>query len=73
MPSLSLKVSATIQSVIAFLLVSLPFTYKLTNGLLGRIIGRLADSHGCPTMLGLMVHAVVFGFIIYGLMIINPV
>ncbi len=68
MPSLSLKVSATIQSIIVFLLVSLPFTYKLTDGLLGRIIGRLADSHGCPTMLGIFVHAIVFGLIIFLLM-----
>jgi hypothetical protein len=68
MASTSLKISATIQSIIVFLLVSLPFTYKLTDRLLGGIIGRLADASGCPTFLGLVVHALVFGLIIYGLM-----
>lgn len=68
MVSSSLKLSATIQSIIVFILVSLPFTYKITNGLLGGIVGRLADSSGCPTMLGLFVHAIVFGLIIYALM-----
>jgi hypothetical protein len=68
MASTSVKISATIQSIIVFLLVSLPFTYKITNSLLGGIIGRLADPSGCPTMLGLFVHSLVFGLIIYGLM-----
>jgi hypothetical protein len=68
MASTSVKISATIQSIIVFLLVSLPFTYKITNSLLGGIIGRLVDPSGCPTMLGLVVHSLVFGLIIYGLM-----
>lgn len=62
---------ATIQAVIVFLLVSLPFTYKITNGLLGGIVGKLADNSGCPTGLGLFVHAIVFGLITYGLMVMH--
>jgi hypothetical protein len=54
--------------VIIFLLVSLPFTYKITNGILGGITGRLADSSGSPTGRGLFIHAIVFGLLIYGLM-----
>jgi hypothetical protein len=68
MPSLSTKISATIQSIIVFLIISAPFTYKLTNSLLGGIIGKLADGSGCPTMLGLIVHSLVFGLIVWGLM-----
>ncbi len=68
MVSQSVKLSATIQSIIIFIIVSLPFTYKLTNRLLGEIVGRLADSSGCPTTMGLIIHAVVFGLIIYALM-----
>jgi hypothetical protein len=68
MPSTEIKIIATIQSIIAFLIVSLPFTYKLTNGLLGNIVGKLADQSGCPTTLGLVIHSIVFGLIIYGLM-----
>jgi hypothetical protein len=72
MVSASLRISATIQSIIVFLLISLPLTYRITNGLLGGIIGKLAEPSGCPTALGLFVHSIVFGFIVYGLMIINP-
>ena len=64
------KISATIQSVIIFLIISAPFTYKLTNSLLGNIIGKLADPSGCPTTLGLFVHAIVFGLIVFGLMLL---
>ena len=68
MASTSIKIFATVQSVILFLIISLPFTYMLTNRLLGGILGKLATSTGCPTTLGLFIHAIVFGFIIYGLM-----
>ncbi len=63
------KIHATLQAVIVFLLVSLPFTYKITNGLLGGLVGNLADSSGCPTGLGLFVHSIVFGLIVYALML----
>jgi len=68
MPSTLKKVIATLQSIIAFLAVSAPFTYKTTNAILG---GKLANSYGCPTSLGLFIHAIVFGAIVYGLMTIN--
>ena len=73
MASTAQNIHATFLSVLAFILVSLPLTYIITNNLLSGVIGRLADSSGCPTRLGLAVHSIVFGFIIYGLMIINPV
>ena len=65
------KISATIQSMIIFIIISLPITYKLTNSLFGNIIGKLADYYGCPTTLGLIVHAIVFGLIVFCLMLIN--
>ena len=68
MASLSVQISATLQSIVVFLLVSAPFTYKITDGLLGGIVGRLANASGCPTTMGLIVHAAVFGLIVYGLM-----
>jgi hypothetical protein len=64
----SLKLSATIQGIIVFLLISLPFTYRLTNKLLGGLLGKLADPSGCPTTLGLFIHSLVFGIIVYLLM-----
>ena len=63
--------NATIQAVIVFLVVSLPLTYRITNRLLGGIVGKLAEPSGCPTGRGLFVHAVVFGLIVYCLMVCN--
>jgi len=71
MASTTLKITATIQSIIVFLIVSLPLTYKATNGVLGGIVGKLSDSSGCPTTTGLLIHSLVFGLIVYGLMSIN--
>jgi hypothetical protein len=59
---------ATLRSIIIFLIVSLPFTYKTTNRVLGGIVGRIADQSGCPTLRGLILHSIVFGLIIYTLM-----
>ncbi len=35
-------------------------TFQLVNSLLGRFVGPICDSKGCPTMLGFAVHVVVF-------------
>lgn len=68
MVSSTIKLGATLQSIIVFIIISLPFTYKLTDRLLGGFVGKLADHSGCPTGLGLFIHAIVFGVIIYALM-----
>ena len=44
---------------ILFLVVSMPVTYKLTNTLLKGVC-VLASKNGCPTMCGILVHALVF-------------
>lgn len=64
----SVKFAATIQAILVFIVISLPLTYRITNGLLGGIVGKLADISGCPTHLGIFVHSIVFGLIIYCLM-----
>jgi hypothetical protein len=67
---LTQKQSATLQAVLLFFLISNPMTYRLTNTLLGGLVGRLADPSGCPTSTGLIVHSAVFGAIVYALMYI---
>ena len=44
---------------ILFLVVSMPATYKLTNALL-KSVCVLASKNGCPTICGIVVHALVF-------------
>lgn len=58
------KIFATIQAVLVFYIISHPVVYRMTN----RILGGLATASGCPTSLGLIVHALVFGAVVYGLM-----
>jgi hypothetical protein len=67
---LTQKQAATLQAVLLFFIIANPFTYRLTNSLLGGLIGRLSDPSGCPTSLGLIVHSLVFGVIVYGLMLL---
>lgn len=58
------KLSATLQAVLLFYILSHPLTYKLTTS----IVGGLSSYGGCPTDLGLIVHALVFGVIVRMLM-----
>ena len=46
-----------------FLLISSPFAYTLTNSLSDKVGLTLADQNGCPNLIGLLVHAIIFLFI----------
>lgn len=59
MATFNQKLAISASSAAQFALLSLPFTYKLTDKLLN------TWSNGCPTALGLIVHAVVFYAISY--------
>lgn len=56
-------------SVLAFLLVSSPETYKLTSGLLGDWI---ANATGKPQLGGLVLHALVFLIVLRVLNMVLP-
>ncbi len=58
--------SALIVTLV-FLLISNSYTYQLTQQIFGQIIG-IADVVGCPTMMGLVLHTVVFLIIVRILM-----
>tara|TARA_Y100000816_G_C26107948_1_gene589587 strand:+ start:1543 stop:1806 length:264 start_codon:yes stop_codon:yes gene_type:complete len=49
----------TLYTTVLFLVVVNPMTYKIVQALLGRFV-KIAASDGCPTMAGILVHAVVF-------------
>lgn len=53
----------SVISMLVFLAIAAPMTYKLTDGLSRQVGIRLAESNGCPTMLGLVVHALVFALV----------
>uniref|UniRef100_A0A6C0EAQ2 Uncharacterized protein n=1 Tax=viral metagenome TaxID=1070528 RepID=A0A6C0EAQ2_9ZZZZ len=54
----------TLYTTIIVLLIFNPFTYKLVNSLLSNLVGKIASNDGCPTLLGLAIHAIVFTLII---------
>ncbi len=59
MASSSEKWHITLFSAFLFLLVVNPYTYKLTNTLFGKMLGPIS-TNGCPTIVGLLLHTVVY-------------
>jgi len=62
-PGVSAKMSVVITAALLFFIVANPMTYKLVDGLVGSLVGRLVAPCGCPTTLGLIVHGLVFGLL----------
>lgn len=57
----------TLYTTVLFLLIVNPLTYKFVNKLLGKVV-KIADNTGCPTPIGMLVHAFVFTLLLRGLM-----
>ena len=55
MTTLQQKLTVSLMSAAVFVLVALPTTFKFTTSLIGGI-----TENGCPTLLGLAIHAGVF-------------
>jgi len=53
------KWEITLFSAFIFLLVVNPYTYNVTNSLFSGLIGPIARN-GCPTMVGLLLHTLVY-------------
>ena len=62
------KWQISIFSAFIFILVVNPYTYLFTQQILGGLIGKIADSSGCPTFLGLSVHTIVYVLLVRGSM-----
>ena len=63
-----LKWQISIYSAFIFLLVSIPWTYRLTQKIFGRFLGRIAFGNGCPTTRGLILHLIVYILLVRGSM-----
>jgi hypothetical protein len=68
MPSSNIKWQISFFSAFLFLLVVNPYTYQLTQKLLGGVVGKIADSNGCATSLGLFIHTIVYILLVRGSM-----
>ena len=65
------KVMASIQAALLFLIVANPATYRLVQMIFGRLFKVANATTGCPSAAGLLLHAVVFGLLSYGLMMLK--
>lgn len=55
------------MSALVFLVVASPVLFKLVNSLLGGVV-QVSTAAGCPTSVGLAMHAVVFMLVVRGIM-----
>lgn len=63
------KIIYSIQAALVFLVISSPFVYKLTDSLFGNLFK--ISVNGCPTIAGLLLHTVVYGLIVYIMMLVQ--
>ena len=54
----------TLYTTAVLLLLFNPWSYKLVHSWLSGIMGPIANSGGCPTMTGVLVHAFVFTLVV---------
>lgn len=60
-PKLPGVTKAVLVAALLYYIVANPMTYRLVDSLLGGLVGPIAGPSGCPTNLGVIVHAIVFG------------
>ena len=65
------KVMASLQAALLFLIVANPATYRLVQMIFGSLFKVANATTGCPSAMGLLLHAVVFGLLSYGLMMLK--
>ena len=61
---MDVKWQISLFSALIFILVVHPMTYKLTQKMLGDLLGRISDAHGCPTTIGLALHTIVYNLLV---------
>ena len=66
-PNMALKAKYAFYSTLIFFLIANPETYKMTQSLFSFFFNT--SSGGCPTPFGLLLHTILFFFILLGLML----
>jgi hypothetical protein len=67
-PSNTDKWRYTLYTTVLLLILFNPFMYKIVNSLLSSIAGPIANSEGCPTLVGFVIHSIIFTIILRLLM-----
>lgn len=68
-PSVQVKLLISLLTAVLFIIFSMPIVYVFMNGLTKNVGLELLDSAGCPSLTGILVHAVVFGLVVFLLML----
>ena len=63
------RILYSIQAAILFLVIASPFMYKVVQAVFGKLFTVAVD--GCPTTAGLLLHTVVFGLVVYLIMLLQ--
>jgi len=63
-----MKWQISIFSAFIFILVIHPYTYLLTQKVFGGLLGKIAETNGCPTTRGLILHTLVYILLVRGSM-----
>ena len=58
----------SIFSAFIFILVIHPDTYLFTQKVFGGLLGKIAETNGCPTTRGLLLHTFVYILLVRGSM-----
>lgn len=64
MVSSSDKWKFTLYTVVILVVLFNNYAFMTVNHLLGRFVGAIADRNGSPTMLGFVVHTLVFTLVL---------
>lgn len=67
-PSLMLKWLISAMSAILFIIFSMPIVYSFVNGLTKSVGFEVLNENGYPSGLGIILHAILFGLVIFLLM-----
>ncbi len=63
-----MKWQISIFSAFIFILVIHPYTYLFTQNVFGGLLGKIAETNGCPTTRGLLLHTLVYILLVRGSM-----
>ena len=62
------KWKISIFSAFIFIVVIHPYTYAFTQKMFGKCLGKIAETSGCPTTRGLILHTIVYILLVRGSM-----
>jgi hypothetical protein len=61
------KLLYTFYTMVLFYIVANPRTFEFVQSVIGEWV-EISDNSGCPTCYGLVIHTIVFGLLLLGLM-----